>query len=63
MVCMGNIYAVTEEDKLNKERKILIILDDVIADMHRNKKSSRNSKRIIHQKQKNKRLSCFHKVS
>lgn len=48
MVCMGNIYAVTEEDKLNKEWKILIILDDVIADMHRNKKSSRNSKRIIH---------------
>ena len=48
MVCMGNIYAVTEEDKLNKEWKILIILDDVIADLHRNKKSSGNSKRIIH---------------
>ena len=37
MVCMGNIYEVIEEYNLNKEYKILIILDDVIADRQRNK--------------------------
>ena len=37
MVCMGNIYEVIEQYNLNKECKILIIVDDVIADRQRNK--------------------------
>ena len=37
MVCMGNIYEVIEQYNLNKECKILIIVDDAIADRQRNK--------------------------
>ena len=35
---MDDIYKNTEEYNLNKKRKILIVFDDIIADMHPNKK-------------------------
>ena len=35
---MDDIYKNTEEYNLNKKRKILIVFDDSIADMHTNKK-------------------------
>ena len=35
---MDGIYKNTEEYNLNKKRKILIVFDDSIADMHTNKK-------------------------
>ena len=35
---MYNIYKNIEEYNLNKERKILIVFDDMIADMISNKK-------------------------
>ena len=35
---MGNIYKIIEEYNANKKRKILIVFDDMIADMLSNKK-------------------------
>ena len=37
---MADIYENIEEHNLNKENKILIVLDDMIADMVSNKKLS-----------------------
>ena len=42
----------------NKKHKILILFDDVIADML--KKRSSNSKKIIHQRKKTKHFFCFY---
>ena len=35
---MQNVYKNTEENNINKKRKILIVFDDMIADMINNKK-------------------------
>ena len=35
---MQNVYKNTEENTINKKRKILIVFDDMIADMINNKK-------------------------
>ena len=42
-----NIYKNTEDYNPNKEHKILIVFDDMIADMVSKKKASINSIRII----------------
>ena len=50
---MDDIYKNIEEYNLNKKRKILIVFDDMIADMLSNNK-------LIYQRKKAKNFSCFH---
>ena len=40
---MDNIYENNEEYNPNKERKILIVFDDIMADMLNNRKQSNGS--------------------
>ena len=44
----NDIYENIEEYNQSKERKILIMFDDIMADMLSNKKTSINSNRVIH---------------
>ena len=45
---MDDIYKNIEEYNANKKRKILIVFDDIIADMFSNNKFKPNSCRIIY---------------
>ena len=45
---MDDIYKNIEEYNANKKRKILIVFDDIIADMFSNNKFKSNSCRIIY---------------
>ena len=45
---MDNIYENIEEYNLNEEHKILIVFDDMVADMLNNKKTLTNSNIIIY---------------
>ena len=45
---MHDVYKNTNNYNPGKENKILIIFDDMIADMINNKKTKLNSNRIIH---------------
>ena len=45
---MQDVYKSTDEYNADKERKILIVFDDMIADMINNKKNKFNSNRIVY---------------
>ena len=45
---MQDVYKNIEEYKTDKERKILIAFDDMIADMIDNKKTKLNNNRILY---------------
>ena len=45
---MQNVHKSIEEYNVDKERKILIVFDDIIADMFHNKKTKFNSNRIAY---------------
>ena len=45
---MQDFYKNTEDYNPDKKRKILIVFDDMIADMINNKKTKSNSTSIIH---------------
>ena len=45
---MGDIYENIGECSSNNERRILIVFDDMIADMLSNKKTSTNRNKIIY---------------
>ena len=57
---MQDVQKSIEEYNVDKERKILIVFDDIIADMFHNKKTKFNSNRIAYQKQKIKHFSFFY---
>ena len=45
---MQDVYKSIEEFNVDKERKILIVFDDMIADMLHNKKTKFSSNRIAY---------------
>ena len=45
---MCDVYKNIEEYNVDKDRKILIVFDDMIADMINNKKTKFNSDRIVY---------------
>ena len=45
---MRDVYKNINDYNSDKENKILIVFDDMIADMINNKKTKLNSNRIIH---------------
>ena len=45
---MDDIYENIEEHNPNKKRKIIIVFEEMIADMLSNKKTSTNSNKIIY---------------
>ena len=45
---MQDVYKSTDEYNADKERKILIVFDDMIADMINNKRNKFNSNRIVY---------------
>ena len=55
---MDDVFQNIEEYNPGKEHKILIVFDDMIANMHSNEKL--NSNWITYQKQKTKHFSCFY---
>ena len=57
---MDDIYKNIEDYNPNKKRKILIVFDDMIADMLSNKKPWSNSNWIIYQRQETKHFTCFY---
>ena len=57
---MQDVYKNIEEYNLGKERKVLIVLDDMIAVMISNKKTKSNSNWTIYYKQKIKYLNNFY---
>ena len=48
---MQNVYKNIEEYNADKERKILIVFDDLIADVINNKKTKFNNNRIVYKRQ------------
>ena len=48
---MQNVYKNIEEYNADKERKILIVLDDLIADLINNKKTKFSNNRIVYKRQ------------
>ena len=57
---MCDVYKNIEEYNVDKDRKILIVFDDMIADMIHNKKTKFNSDRIVYQRKEIKYFSCFY---
>ena len=57
---MQDVYKKIEEYNADEERKILILFDDMIADIINNKKTKFNSNRIVYQRQKVEYFSCFY---
>ena len=55
---MQDVYENIDEYHIDKECKILIVFDDIIADMINNKKL--NSKVTAYQRQKVKHFCCFY---
>ena len=55
---MQDVYENIDEYHIDKECKILIVFDDIIADMTNNKKL--NSKVTAYQRQKVKHFYCFY---
>ena len=49
---MQDVYKNFEDYNPIKNRKVLIVFDDMIADMNNNKKIKSNSNRIVYQRQK-----------
>ena len=49
---MQDVYKNFEDYNPIKNRKVLIVFDDMIADMNNNKKTKSNSNRIVYQRQK-----------
>ena len=49
---MQDVYKNFEDYNPKKNRKVLIVFDDMIADMNNNKKTKSNSNRIVYQRQK-----------
>ena len=45
---MSDVYKNTEDCNPDNKRKVLIVFDDMIADMINNKKTKSNSNRIIY---------------
>ena len=56
---MDDIYKNIEEYNSNKKRKILIMFDDMIADMFSNKKLDRIATEFITEEEN---LSCFYRT-
>ena len=59
---MDDIYETIEEYNPNKERKILIFFDDMIADMPSNKKPNPATNCVFCQREKTKHFSCFYRT-
>ena len=57
---MCTIYKNINNYNPDKENKILIVFDDIIADMINNKKTKFNINKVIYQRQKIKHLFCFY---
>ena len=57
---MCAIYKNINNYNPDKENKILIVFDDIIADMINNKKTKFNINKVIYQRQKIKHLFCFY---
>ena len=45
---MQDVYKNIEEDNIGNKRKILIVFDDMIADVINNKKTKSSSNRIVY---------------
>ena len=56
---MQDVYKNIDEYNTDKERKILIVFDDMIADMINNK-TKFNNYQIVYQRQKIKHIYCFY---
>ena len=56
---MHDVYKNIDEYNPDKERKILIVFDDMIADMINNK-TKFNNYQIVYQRQKIKHIYCFY---
>ena len=57
---MCGVYKNINNYNPDKENKILIVFDDIIADMINNKKTKFNNNKVIYQRQKIKHLFCFY---
>ena len=57
---MQNVYKNIKKYNIGKKYKILIVFDDMIADLINNKKTKSNCNEFVYQRQKIKHFNCLY---